>query len=456
MSTVKTIYAGSVAKLDSNVFTGGGTDDTAALQAVLDTAKDNGGVHLIMDGAALVSGLVVYSGTTIEALNKNCGFFQKAGSNRSIVTNADWQRDERNVRNISLIGGTYNQDCTNQLHHVDATPEMKGANCFEGIHGVCALEFCGVENLLVRDIDILDFRTYAFMLTNFKRATIEDVWLDLPHRMQAQNQDGLHFWGPGQFLTIRNVGGKVGDDFMNIGPDEGDLKSDITDVIVDGVFLDDADQAIRILSRGTGLVDRCTIRNVHGSYRSFGFYINSWFPDVTAGNFGDIFIENVNLTHTEPNYDYRPPMLFSVGGDIRCLTLKNIRHEYPTDNRVIGEFGLPFYATTPFTVADYEYPGQVDHVIKNLIIDGVTVIENSDSENMDKFAVYGHIGNMIVKNVLSVKDEGVSRSGDIIKIEKPGSVDTLIVNNVFSVGNNNVISGKEAVSELLQSEIIEK
>ena len=75
---------------------------------------------------------------------------------------------------------------------------------------------------------------------------------------------------------------------------------------------------------------------------------------------------------------------------------------------------------------------------------------------MDKFAVYGHIGNMIVKNVLSVKDEGVSRSGDIIKIEKPGSVDTLIVNNVFSVGNNNVISGKEAVSELLQSEIIEK
>ena len=141
MSTVKTIYAGSVAKLDSNVFTGGGTDDTAALQAVLDTAKDNGGVHLIMDGAALVSGLVVYSGTTIEALNKNCGFFQKAGSNRSIVTNADWQRDERNVRNISLIGGTYNQDCTNQLHHVDATPEMKGANCFEGIHGVCALEF---------------------------------------------------------------------------------------------------------------------------------------------------------------------------------------------------------------------------------------------------------------------------------------------------------------------------
>ena len=76
MSTVKTIYAGSVAKLDSNVFTGGGTDDTAALQAVLDTAKDNGGVHLIMDGAALVSGLVVFSGTTIEALNKNCGFFQ--------------------------------------------------------------------------------------------------------------------------------------------------------------------------------------------------------------------------------------------------------------------------------------------------------------------------------------------------------------------------------------------
>ena len=453
---VQKIYASSVAHLDSNVYTGGGTDDTAALQKVLDLARDGIGVHLIMDGAALVSTLVLYSNTTIECVNAECGFFQKAQTNAAIVTNVNWDREERLTRNITLLGGTYNQDCRNQKHHVDETPEMKGSNCYEGIHGTCAFEFCGVKHLLVRDIKILDFRTYAFMLTNFKCVTIENVWLDLPNRMHAQNQDGFHFWGPGQFLTVRDVGGTVGDDFMNIGPDEGDKKSSITDVLVDGVFLDDADQAIRILSRGTGLVDRCTIRNVQGTYRSFGFYINSWLPDVTAGNFGDIFIENVNLKHGQPNYDYRPPMLFSVGGDIRCLTLKNIRHEYPIDNRAIGEFGFPFHETTPLTIDSYVYPGNVEHVIRNLIIDGVTVLENSESENMDQFIVYGPIGNMVVKNVLSVKDDSVPRSGNIVRVHKTGSVNHLLVSDVFSVGNSAVVAGKENAKNLSENNVIAK
>ena len=65
---IATVYASSVAKLDSNVRTGGGTDDTAALQAVLNRAKTEGGIHLIMDGAALISQLIVYSNTTIECL----------------------------------------------------------------------------------------------------------------------------------------------------------------------------------------------------------------------------------------------------------------------------------------------------------------------------------------------------------------------------------------------------
>ena len=49
------------AVLDSNVIHGGGTDDTAALQAILDRARDKAeGVRLIVDGAALIRGLKVY------------------------------------------------------------------------------------------------------------------------------------------------------------------------------------------------------------------------------------------------------------------------------------------------------------------------------------------------------------------------------------------------------------
>ena len=451
---ISTVYASSVAALDSHVYLGGGTDDTQALQAVLDRARDEGGIHLIMDGAALVSHLEVYSNTTIECLNADCGFFQKEHSDCAIVTNANWNITERATRNITLTGGTYNQNCAHQAHDVPVTEETRPFNSYGDIRGVVALEFYGVENVLLRDLVIVDFRTYAFMTANFLHMTLDRVWLELPGRMHAQNQDGFHFWGPGQFLTIRDCGGKVGDDIMNIGPDEGDGVSSITDVLVDGLFLDDADQAIRILSRGTGLVDRVTIRNVQGTYRSFGFYINSWFPGMTAGNFGDIFIENVHLTHTAPNYDYRPPMLFSVGGDIRCLTLKNIRHEYPIDNRALGEFGLPFYATTPDTIADYVYPSGKKPVIQNLIIDGVTVLENEQSEGLEQFRLFGDVGNLILKNVLSVKDKGVARSGNILKVYPRGHVDTAIVSDVFSVGAKKVIEGEENIDQLIQNNVI--
>lgn len=68
MTTV--YYASQLgAALDSDVYRGGGTDDTAILQAVLDKAKDDdNGVCLVMDGASLITGLELYSNTTIPLL----------------------------------------------------------------------------------------------------------------------------------------------------------------------------------------------------------------------------------------------------------------------------------------------------------------------------------------------------------------------------------------------------
>lgn len=451
MTHIQTVYASTVAHLDSNVITGGGTDDTAALQAVLDTARLTGGIRLIMDGAALVSGLRLHSGTTIECLNADCGFFQIPQSNCAIVTNADWDRQALRTRNITLIGGTYNQNCLHQEHHT-ALPPKDSVSETVGAHWTFGLEFYGVENLVLRDLRIVDFRTFAVTIGCFRNVTIEKVWLDLPNRMHAQNQDGFHFWGPGQFLTVRDVGGKVGDDFMNIGPDEEDLQSSITDVLVDGVFLDDADQAIRLLSRGSGLLDRCTIRNVQGTYRSYGFYINSWFPGDTAGNFGDIFLENIHLTHTAPNYDYRPPVLFSVGGDIRCLTLKNIRHEYPVDPRAIGEFGLPFYATTPDTIGNYVYPAGHAPILHTLIIDGLTLLEREDSIGLEAFQVFGPIGNLILKNVVALTDPDVEPTGCLLSLKSTGEIGNLVLSDIFTSGKR-LGEGWERVSHLLQDNI---
>ena len=200
----KILYASDYARLDSNVLTGGGTDETEILQSLLDKATSWGSLKLIMDGAALVRGLKVHSNTTIECLNKDCGFFLADHADCAVLANDVFSYGERKTRNVTLIGGTYNHNCLHQAHHifsddpamVSDTPDNGGQ-----AHYTVAMEFIGVENLTVRDVTVRDQRTFAFTVGNFSRVTIENTWIELVHEIEFGNQDGFHFWGPGQFLT---------------------------------------------------------------------------------------------------------------------------------------------------------------------------------------------------------------------------------------------------------------
>ncbi|MCF7761847.1 MAG: hypothetical protein K9M98_15205, partial [Cephaloticoccus sp.] len=252
----KIIHASQAgARLDSNVHTGGGTDDTAILQKALDTALEYGGVHLIMDGAALISSLHVASNTTIECLNADCGFYQAAKSDCAILINANPSATEIMDRNISLLGGTYNQNCRQQAHHVPAEVHYTKAERI-----VVGLSFFGVENLLVRDVTVRNQRTFAFLISNWLKVTMENIRLELPDFIEGGNQDGIHVQGPGRFLVLRNIQGRTGDDFIALNGDEesnGEQSwfhpcctvGPITDVLVDTLMVDDAAQVVRILSR---------------------------------------------------------------------------------------------------------------------------------------------------------------------------------------------------------------
>ncbi|MCR5264501.1 MAG: hypothetical protein K6D94_11535 [Clostridiales bacterium] len=428
--------ASDYAALDSDVSVGGGTDDTAALQALLDKAKDGKtGVYLIMDGAALVSHLELYSNTTVECLSKSCGFYQIAGSDTSIITNAVQDRYDIKTNSVSLIGGTYNQNCLNQTHDTPAGWTI-------------GIEFYGISDLVVRDVTISEFRTFALTVGGFRNILFENVWFDMKHHMMG-NQDGFHFWGPGQYLTVKNCGGTVSDDIMNIGPDEVDERSDITDVLVDGLFLDDAEQGVRLLSRGKGRLDRVTIRNVTGQYRSFGFYINPWFPsEKCGGDFGNILIENVDLKERPKTYEYREPFLFSVGGNVECLTLKNISHHNGNDPRILFEFGLPFYSSFDKTICE----SSPEHTqrIKTVILDGLTVTEDDgDPKDRTYVRLYDNIENMIIKNVAVLKDQS-RPNGTFIDFRDMGHIDRLISESVYIDGVEKIISDETKIGNRME------
>lgn len=430
------VYASDYAKLDSSVIDGGGTDDTQAIQAILDKAPEWGGLHLIMDGAALVRGIDVHSNTTIECETKDCGFFLASGANRSVISNARLDLKTRHDRNITLLGGTYNHNCAGQEHHV--VLESDSGTAFNTEKWVITMEFYGVEHLTMRRVTIRNQRTFAMLVANWYRVTMEDITIELPDNMYAQNQDGIHFWGPGQFLNMSNIMGGAGDDFIALAPDENDSVSDITDVVIDGVFLNDADQGIRLLSRGKGRLDRVTVRNVTGTFKSFGFYINPWFPGC-GGNFGNITIENVDLRQTEHKYDYTNPFLFRIGGNIEAITFKDIRHHAPNAPLSLFEVGIAFHGSNDDHAAEYSRIGA-------LVIDGLRIYENEDrAADSEYIRVFSQVESMVITNTHITRSAAARAEGSLIRTTERADIGCLHVSGLTARGLDTLIdhpSGK--------------
>ncbi len=394
----KVIYASQTdANLDSNVLTGGGTDDTVFLQKILDLAKEYGGVHLIMDGAALINGLTVYSNTTIECLNKECGFYLADHSNSPLIINGNPSAGKIINHNITLLGGTYNHNCSHQVHHLPEEVHYSQADSL-----VVAISFFGIENLLIRDVTLRNQRTFAFMITNWQKVTMENIFLELPDFIHGGNQDGIHIQGPGRFLILKNIQGSTGDDFIAINADEeinGERNffhpcattGPVTDVMVDTVMVDDAAQILRILSRES-TVDRITVKNVTGNYRSFGFYLSAWDYRSKGyrGNFGSLLFENIDVRQTKADYTYTEPFLFRISGNHRSLILKNINYFDPTDDR---------YSIYVEGKSDIEDIGNTPADVESLLIDGLHIQDNSITpQSRPYIIVRGHIKHMIIRN----------------------------------------------------------
>lgn len=429
-----TLRASDYLKLDSNVLTGGGTDETALLQEMLDQALVWGALTLIMDGAALVSGLKIHSNTTIRCENQSCGFYLKDGANRSILQTEiqDWRTIQ--TENISLLGGSWNINCEHQ-ERTDGIPEKWNnmddpeAGWENAGHVLMGMRFVGVRNMELRGVRLIDQRVFGMMFGNWEHVVMEDIAIELPHNYYAQNQDGVHFFGPGRDLAIRNIRGCSGDDLLALTPDELDGVSSITDVTIDGVYLENADQGIRLLSRNKGTLDRVYIRNVYGTYKSCGFFINPWFGKGAGeqeGNYGAITIENVDLRPTEHKYAaYSTPFLFRLGGRMKSLTLRNIRVSDSADVRPLVEVSHIY--------GHWSLTGSVVD-IGCLTIDGLEVVNRTGTTDpTDYITVDGKVDHLILRNVL-IDRTGNPAPDRLLVIRENAQVGRLGMSSVYTTG----------------------
>lgn len=112
--------------------------------------------------------------------------------------------------------------------------------------------------------------------------------------------------------------------------DEHDLVSSITDVLIDGVFLNNADQGIRLLSRGTGRVESLTLRNIylHQPHDNRPILEIGWpqehdFHTATISNIDSLLIDGLNVYQP---YDELPnTSLIIVSVEVNTLNIRNVQ-----------------------------------------------------------------------------------------------------------------------------------
>ena len=183
---------------DSNVLTGGGTDQTVCLQNQLDYLGTAGGGELVLNGAFLISQaeqgstnavdgnvqttlLQTHSNVMIYTPSKDWGVFAAANSYGTMLGNnisgdptaSGWQT------NMYWIGGTWNGNNANQSSHYE---QNNHAN--QWVYGGY---FGGFNGLEIDDVTVLNATTYAFFLRNGENLTMHDDTVTFTSRSQTSS-----------------------------------------------------------------------------------------------------------------------------------------------------------------------------------------------------------------------------------------------------------------------------
>lgn len=353
------------AALDADLMRGGGTDDTAVLQALLDRAADGRRIHLYIEGVALVSGLNVYGNTTVECASGG-GLYLKDGSSRSIIRNAHRSRDEIVDEHISIRGCFLNG---NRFNNPGARPEREPYGNNQEADGsfITGLEFLGVNDLIVENMVIWNVRAFGALIGNASRVDVRGVNIDNGATgdmdWEYLQTDGFHFKGPLRYVTMDGLKLRTGDDALAFNADDG-LGDDLTvnnefgpyvrsgpieDVTVSNVQLMDSLWGVRILSRKQR-IDRIMINNVIGTINGPRLTIISNYMGPGEGNIGAIEFNNVSVDfsrdakfvsrflndHLKVKGSQRHkaayeenngglPTLFNINARVESLSLHNIR-----------------------------------------------------------------------------------------------------------------------------------
>ena len=217
--------------------------------------------------------------------------------------------------------------------------------------------------------------------------------------------------------------------------------------MIDGIHLEDADQGIRLLVHKNGRLDRVTIKNVDGTYRSFGFFINPFFPDgvTERGGYGDIIFDTVNLHQTGVDYTYTDNFLFRIGGHIDHITLRNIYSISPNDARTLIQLG--------WQAEDDAHVGEHNRTeVGSMLLDGLEVLQNKkDCEKLESMSFmeikHSNINRLCLRNVNVVRTDD-TKGGNLIKLLDGVKIKKLDLFDIDADGLDELVNGQGDIEKI--------
>lgn len=409
---------------DANIGDGSttfGTDNTTAVQAVLDLASHTKGLYLIWDVRISTTGLRIGPNTYIKAL-PSYGAILRNNSDKPLFRNRDTAFAREPVdSNIIVEGGIWNGNSYNS----GLNPAQAVGTPSNGTTAV--FSFYGVRNLIVRDFTILRQRTYAIAGNNIRNGLYENGIIDAGNG--GIFSDGVHFDGYSEHCTARNLKIKAIDDAVGINADDAyDNPSSpvygyfplgaggpVNDINIENIHLDGGQFGVRVMS-GSSRVDNIKIRNLTGSTIGYAVLIDNFWQDTSVivhsgpGNMGNVQVENVNVDITGlPGFSINAAMI-SVSANVDNLILKDLKrysYTYP---------GLP----TLYVKGSY-------YNIKSIIVDGYDAIDTSSTQ-IEHFLVDGvTINNFIIQRAKVRR----LNQGDGLMGANNATINNLQMNNII-------------------------
>lgn len=286
-----------------------GTDNTTAIQSVLDIASHTQGLYLVWDVRISTTGLRIGPNTFIQAL-PSYGAILRDNSDKPLFRNRDTAFGREPVdSNITVQGGIWNGNSYNS----GLNPAQAVGTPSNGTTAV--FSFYGVRNLIVRDFVILRQRTYAIAGNTLKNALYENGVIDAGDG--GIFSDGVHFDGNSEHCTARNLKIHSIDDAVGMNADDAydnpsspvygyfpnSAAGPISDIQIENIYLDNGQFGIRILS-GASRVDNIRIKNITGNTIGYAVIMDNFWQDTSVvinsgvGNIGVVQIENVNVDIT--------------------------------------------------------------------------------------------------------------------------------------------------------------